>query len=427
MKAGSQLGARRLGLWRITGVLAAVGLLAACASPSPDPDLLTPETYVEHLQNAGGGVLSSPLDVPSAEPTAPATSGHVDPLPDAREALSAYVPVADAQPVVTILLSSIADWLGAGGEPATLETILNETPTQVEHKPVTVTELDLTGDGRQDVVVRFPVMGLPLLAFVDGGGTPTRFDGHALPPDLEAIQTDFPLEGTEIDKPAVQLEDLTGDGVPEVLFSSMFPGASSYRLRPNAFQWHEDGFRLVFAADLVSWAGTSNYTLEPDLSGQGSLQIVLTYPHLYSHGFDHKMVNHPPGRQVWRWNPGVEKFVLSEEQVDLEQSAWESGSEPGLPVTAGDQLRWLTNEAEAAFRTGAYEEALRRYGEVLRQAETGNWQPEEGEADWQAYATFRRAETLLLLSQPSSGLPEMAALATEMEDDLLGQLAQAFL
>jgi heat shock protein HslJ len=534
VKDKSLLGALRLGLWRITGILAAVGLLAACASQPPEPGLLTPEAPVEDLviapvtsetdpldgtrwrllafesqeqapvipeepdpvvefqkgvlslhtgcnevyghyivqreqitvtfaegtlvdcsdqypgvneveqafleampafesyvtgddqlriQYAGGVLLLSRFEAASAHPAVPATSVEVDLLEDVQRALVAYVPVADAQTVVTTLLSSIADWLAAGGEPATLETILNEMPLQFEHKPVTVTELDLTGDGRQDVVVRIPVMGLPVLVLVNEGGTPAQFGGYALPPELEAIRTDFPLEGTEIDKPAVQLEDLTGDGVPEVLFTSLFPGASSYRLRPNAFQWHDRDFRLIFAADLVSWAGTSDYALEPDPSAGGSLQVVLTYPHLYSHGFDHKMVNHPPGRQVWCWNSGLEKFVLSEEHVDLEQSAWQVG----LPVTAGDRLRWLTNEAEAAFRTGAYGEALRGYREVLRQADEDDWQPQEGEADWQSYAAFRRAETLLLLGQPSSGLPEMAVLSTEMGDDLLGQLARAFL
>lgn len=353
-----------------------------------------------------------------------------DALSAAQEALSAYEPVTDAQPVVNVLLSSIASWLDAGGEPSTLETILNETPMEAKRGPVTVTELDLTGGPEyraRDVVVRIPAMGLPLLVFVNEDGSPSRFAGYALPPDLEAIRTDFPLETTEIDKPAVQLEDLTGDSVPEVLFASMFAGASSYRLRPNAFQWREGDFRLIFAADLVSWAGRSDYTLEPDPTGKGSLQIVLTYPHLYSHGFDHKMINHPAGRQVWRWSPDAEKFVLSEEQVDLEQSGWESGSEPGLPVTAEDRLRWLTNEGEAAFRAGRYEEAVPWYEQVLAEAGAEDWQPGEGEPDWAAYAAFRRAEALLLLGQGDEGLPAMEAVATDMEGDLLGELARAFL
>jgi len=402
-------------------------LLAACG-PNAGPVASMPPPAAP---------TATPLPTPTRVPPSPApTTAARDLLADAQQALAAYEPATDAQPVVDILLSSIASWLDAGGEPSTLETILNETPMEAKRGPVTVTELDLTGGPKyraRDIVVRIPAMGLPLLVYVNQDGSPARFAGYALPPDLEAIRTDFPLETTEIDKPALQLEDLTGDGVPEVLFASMFAGASNYRLRPKAYRWQDGDFRLIFAADLVSWAGRSDYTLEPYPTGKGSLQIVLTYPHLYNHGFDHKMINHPRGRQVWRWNPDAEKFVLSEEQVDLEQSAWESGSEPGLPVTAEDRLRWLTNEGEAAFRAGQYEEAVPSYEQVLAEAGAEDWQPETDEPDWAAYAAFRRAEALLLLGQaeyyrPSaSGLSAMQAVAREMDGDLLGELARAFL
>lgn len=405
------------------------------------------------LVDEGGGALpfGEPLGTPvpaavatSRSPTAlpavptaslaPSTAPPVppDPLTTAQEALAAYQPASDARPVVSALSSSIAEWLGAGGNPSALAQALTSTFHQLVDTPAGITEVDLTSDGQEDVVVRIPVMGLPLLVFVHDGPGSAGFIGYSLPPDFDSIRTDFPLEVTdpeltEFENPAVQLQDLDGDGAVDVVFTTEFVGGSNYRLRPKAYRWQDGDFRLIFAADLVSWAGRSNYALEPDPTGKGSLQIVLTYPHLYNHGFDHKMVNHPAGRQVWRWNPDAEKFVLSEEQVDLEQSGWESGSEPGLPVTAEDRLRWLTNEGEGAFRSGRYEEAIARYEEVLRQAEAGNWRPGEDEADWRAYAAFRRAETLLLLGRPADGLPAMEAVATELEGDLLGDLARAFL
>lgn len=153
----------------------------------------------------------------------------------------------------------------------------------------------------------------------------------------------------------------------------------------------------------------------------GRFQFVLTYPHLYNYGFDHKMINHPAGQQVWRWSVDAGAYVLFEKHVDLEQGAL------GLPVTTGDRLRWLANEGEAVFRAGGYDKAVQRYEEVLRLAEAENWRGNGQEADWQAYAAFRCAETFLLLGQPSSGLPAMQAVATEMDGDLLGELAQAFL
>ena len=407
-------------------------LLAACRSTAAPTDAtgptatsvvvstptvaLTPTATLDEMAS----VETSPL--PTAPPPPTPTPSGGDLLVNAQQTLAAYLPVTDTQPVVSTLLSSIADWLDGGGDPAALALALTTTSDLAE-APATVTELDLTGDGRQDVVVRIPVMGLPLLIFVDNGSSPAHFVGCALPPDLEAIRTDFALEQTEIEKPAVQLEDLTGDDVPEVLFTTLFAGGSNYRLRPHAFQWHEGDFRLVFAADLVSWAGTSDYALEPDPMGKGRMQFILTYPHLYNHGFDHKMINHPAGQQTWRWSADAGRFVLFEESVDLEQSAWQ----PGLPLKTGDRLRWLTNEGEEVFRAGQYEEAVQRYEEVLRQAEADDRHQEEQEPDWRAYAAFRRAETLLLLGQASSGLPAIQAVATEMEGDLLGELARTFL
>ena len=399
-------------------LILAVALLCACASPPPDPERLTPEPQTLPPTSAPPAPEQDALQ--GIQPTH--LQRTTDPLTRAQQGLAAYVPVADTQPVVNTLLLSIAAWLDDGGDAADLEPALT-TSSDPGETPATVTELDLTGDGLQDVVVRIPVMGLPVLVFVDDGGKPAQFAGYALPPNLEAIQTDFALEGTEIDKPAVELEDMTGDGISEVLFTSMSAGASSYTLQPRAFQWHEDGFRLIFAASLVSWAGTSDYSLEPDPAAQCGLQIVLSYPHLYDHGFDHKMVNHPAGRQVWRWSAKAGRYVLSEQQIDWGQSGWDAGQ----PVPTSDRLRWLTNEAEEAFRAGQYKDALGWYEKVSHRAEAGNWQPEDGEPDWASYARFRRAETLLLLDQPSAGLSSMEAVAAEMEGDLLGELAQAYL
>jgi hypothetical protein len=394
--------------WLVIGLL-----LAACgptAVPAPSqPDTRTPWPPV-------------PTSTSWVSPTSPtATPAPSDPLAEAQEALAAYVPVTDTQSVVTGLLATITRWLDAGGDPVALVPALTTT-SDLGKAQATVIEVDLTGDGRNDVVVRIPVMGLPLLVFLNDSGSPARFEGYVLPHDLEAVQVEFPLEMSALDRPAVQLQDLTGDGVPEVLFTSIFVGGSNYRLRPRAFQWCEGEFRLIFAAELVSWAGTSDYTLEPDLTDKGRMQFVLSYPHLYNHGFDHKMINHPAGRQVWRWSTEAGRFVLVGARVNLECSGWG----PETEITIEDRLRWFTNEGEAAFRAGEYETALRWYDDVLHLAGVEDWQREGQLPYWQAYAAFRRAQTLLLMGQPS-GLPAMQAVAAKMEDDLLGDLAAAFL
>jgi len=353
-------------------------------------------------------------------PTLPAIKP--DPFQEARQSLAAYLPETDAQPVVSALLLGIESRLAASGEVSDLETLLNATPSQALDGPARVSQLDLTGDGRQDVVVHIPAPGLPLLIFVSEDGQPISFAGHALPPELKAIRDEWTLEGSGWGKPPVRLEDLTGDGVSEVVFTTQFVGSSNFRLRPRAFQWHEGGFRLIFYADVVTWADSSDFSLEPDPTGKDRRQFVLTGPYLYNHGFDEKFAPHPASEQIWRWSEEAGRFVLAQAKVDLEHSDGDSGS----PVEIGDQLLWLTNQGEEAFRAGLYEEAVRSYEKVLSEADAHNWQRSEWGADWRAYAAFRRAETLLLLAKPA-GLPAMEAVASSMEGDILGELAGAFL
>ena len=105
---------------------------------------------------------------------------------------------------------------------------------------------------------------------------------------------------------------------------------------------------------------------------------------------------------------------------------------PVLILTARDT--W--SEKVRGFDAGADDYVTKPFGSrelssrvraVLRRAEAEDWQPGEEEADWRAYAAFRRAEALLLLARPDEGLSALEAVATDMEGDLLGELARAFL
>lgn len=224
---------------------------------------------------------------------------------------------------------------------------------------------------------------------------------------------------------SVEVRDLTGDGQSELLATYRFVGASGYWDYVQVFRWTGADFVLLFRADLLSWAGESRYALEPDSTQAGAMQIVLIYPHLYKLGFDHKMVGHPIGRQIWRWDPGARRFVLAEATVDLEHSAvWGSGLGETM---VEDRLRWLVNEGETRFRSGEYEQSLSWYETALDLAEAEAWEPVKREPHWAAYAAFRRAQVLLLLGQTAEGLPAMQAVAAAWEGDLLGKLARAFL
>jgi len=337
------------------------------------------------------------------------------------DALAAYWPVMDAQPTVNTLLSNIARWLDTGGTSSDLAEVLNEASDRTEDA-ITATELDLTADGRDDVVVRIPIMGLPLFVFLNTGGPPAHFEGYALPPDLETIQHDWPVELTayEIEQPALQLTDLTGDDVPEVLFNSVFVGGSNFRLRPKIFQWHEGDFRLIFAAELVSWVGYSTLSLEPN--PVGGQDIVLHYPYLYyPTGFEAKLIPHPWATQRWRWDPSLERYALQETTCDPESvlTDWED-------VPEWELLRVLVNEAELHYQAGALEQALAGYQDVVTRAADME-RPRERAPHWPAYARFRIAQVQALLEQAEAARAELSRLLADLDEESnLRPLVQVF-
>ncbi len=358
------------------------------------------------------------------------SSSHRDQLSaEILDALAAYQPVMDAQPTVTVLLSNIARWLDTGGKPSGLVRALNE-PSDRTEGAITATELDLTADGRDDVVVRIPIMGLPLLVFLNTVGPPAHFEGHALPSDLETIQHDWPVELTayEIEQPALQLTDLTGDDVPEVLFNSVFVGGSNFRLRPKVFQWHEGDFRLIFAAELVSWVGYSTLSLEtnPD----GGQDIVLHYPHLYyPTGFEAKLIAHPWATQRWRWDPTREQYTLHETTRDLDFESnlpdheWE---EDALQKREWEWMRVLVNEAELHYQAGSLEKALASYQSVLSYGASLK-RPEGRTVHWPAYARFRIAQVQAMSGQANAAQTELNGLLADLDEESnLRPLVQAF-
>ena len=191
-----------------------------------------------------------------------------------------------------------------------------------------------------------------------------------------------------------------------------------------AFQWTDDADpTIVFHATLINWAGRSTWQLQADPTVPGRQQFLLTYPHLYGLGFDHKMLNHPVGRQVWRWDDGAGTFILSEQSVDRTHSAWGDDYE----ITTEDQLRWLDNEGETAFRQGQYEAALGWFDEAQALATAESWAPTDEVPDWVGWARLRRAQTLAYLDRGTQARSGMQALASDYEGDLLGDLAAAFL
>jgi len=278
-----------------------------------------------------------------------------------------------------------------------------------------VLPVDLDPGMKTELLIAARIGGAPLL-YAYGDGRNWQVAPIPWPDDMEVDPNLWPG--------AVEAQDLTGDGSAELVATYRLRGGSGVWDYVQVFRWTGADFTLLFRADLLTWAGESRYTLEPDPTQSGAMQIALTYPHLYNLGFDHKLVNHPLGRQVWRWDAGVGRFAFAEMSVDLERSVW--GEE--IELTVGDRLHWLVNEGETRFRQGDYEAALPWYDRVLALAEAEAWEPVGEVPHWSAFAAFRRAQLLLLTEHVDEGRAAMQAAAPMWERDaIFTALAQAFL
>ncbi len=399
--------------------LSLLAVLAACAAPQPSP-AVTPAAPALPAST----VPASPT--PEATPT-PALEAATSAGPFALtqawlneiKAGVDYIDAARLQRLAEALITDTAAYLDAAMAPDVL--LAEQQPALAR----LVADLPGWESGEVLPVDLDPAIETELVIAVGIGGDPLLYaygaDGHwqvapvPWPEDLEVDPNLWPG--------AVEAPDLTGDGAAELVATYRLRGGSGVWDFVQVFRWTGADFALLFRADLLTWAGESRYALEPDPTQPGAMQIVLTYPHLYSLGFDHKLVNHPLGRQVWRWDAGVGRFALAEIEVDLERSGWGAEAE----VTVEDRLRWLVNEGETRFRQGDYEAALPWYDQARVLAEAEAWEPVDAAPHWSAFAAFRRAQLLLLTGQVDEGRAAMQTVADTWEGDVLAALAQAFL
>lgn len=112
---------------------------------------------------------------------------------------------------------------------------------------------------------------------------------------------------------SAQAIDATGDGHPEALVVHTFSGASNARDLVQILRWRDDGFEVLFQAELVDWAGPSDWALVPYGTGR---DIELTYP-VFLPGRNPKASVNPEGRQRWRWNGTVGRYILVGEAVGM--------------------------------------------------------------------------------------------------------------
>ena len=195
-----------------------------------------------------------------------------------------------------------------------------------------------------------------------------------------------------------RVEDLTGDGVPDVLITTTIPGASALTTLLQVYVWGDGGPARVFEWPVTLWAGPADWELRPDGAAQ---QFVITCAAFGT--FDHKMLPHPAQTRVYRWDG--RRFALAEFTTED-------------PVSIHDQI----NRAEAAFWRGDYDLAVTRYRAVI----DNPMEPiDDISIDWVALAHLRLGQVGALLEDVDMARAELAAAADA--GGVLGFLAQAFL
>jgi hypothetical protein len=218
---------------------------------------------------------------------------------------------------------------------------------------------------------------------------------------------------------SAEVRDVTGDGQVEAIVRHTFAGGSSWREHPQVLRWNGAGFDVLFRAELVNWAGPSEWRFVPHGSAQ---DIVITYP-VFMPSRPQKFDPHPEGVQRWRYDPAADRYVL-----------WGTAVQTPLPWV-GDLAT-----AEAALQTSDYRTALTAYESFLSDE---TWQEDflhdyrtdvGGERDvgqrelaaWLDLARLHAGLCHAALDEPTAARQVLSAIESALQADLAAAFLMAY-
>jgi hypothetical protein len=253
---------------------------------------------------------------------------------------------------------------------------------------------DVNDDGLDDLLLVPGWNGLPVLVFIAGQEGMTA----------QSLPLNAPVGLEWLIPGGARIQDVTGEGRPATVVTYTIPGASAVTEKLYILHWPETTPESLFEATLISWAGLSTWEFQPH---NGAQDIVLAYPAMSFSTYDHKLLPHQTGTQIWRHSPALGRYEKVAESLTP-------------PTTQRQQI----NQGELAFQRGDYEAALLAFQRVLADTTLIASDDNEPEMDWPTYARLRSGELLALLGRPGEARAELASVEGE---GTLSQLARTFL
>jgi tetratricopeptide (TPR) repeat protein len=268
-----------------------------------------------------------------------------------------------------IIEGSVLEYANQGASIGELSQALNAAG--VANQPTAVLSGDMTGDGKNDLVVsvfdpqskHIPPAGKLIILVCEGG----KF----------GVEYEQPTPGMYGGPHLWYLQDLNADRKADLVDSLATCGAHTCFESLRVIAWGEQGFTNRLDGD----TGELPYPLTEvrDLNGDGVYDIEVSGTGAGSVGAG------PPRSVTW---------VFS---YDTEDEFWHRSD----VVLAEAKFRiHVVNDADALALEGNFREALIAYQRVLDDPELQDWvDPETERANLQAYARFKRVVIFLLLDQ----------------------------
>ncbi len=350
--------------WRkVQGGLVFAGLLSMLMACTP-PSAATP------LQIA---TVTPPMQTPKAIPSATATAV---PSPPPTPPLQAC-PVPPGEPPFPTLANpgswaaEILEYLNAGGDLELLETHLSAASANGAAPSLDLA--DLTGDGLLDIIISWiawddqtELTSATVLIF--------RCDSdeyrlaYAARPEKEG------------ETPSIlTIQDLTGDGLPDLLVVNRSCGAHTCFARLQLLSWAHSEFVQLLQGRTDDLPSPEVQILDSDRPGPR--RIAITGTGIASVGAG----PYRPRTRIWAWEPSQGRFLPVEEFL-----------EP--PVY---RIHWV-HDADQAAEKGHYEQAISLYQAVIEQ-DLDDWiYGPEGHQRLAAYALYRQMLVHLWRSDPAT-------------------------